>query len=391
MTKTVNEQLLDALIRHQTYLLRYSAGLRNRMLSILGATEEDMMMRIRDKLRNSKGLTTPVEVRRMEALIEAIDKLRGSAWKDANTLLINEMGELGYQEPIHVQNLISTVSPVLVETVLPPARQLRAIVNSRPFEGALLRDWAEGLRMEDLRRIKGQIQVGMLAGEGSDVIAGRVANVLNTTVRQVEAISRTAVQHIANNARNDFMAENVDVITAELFVATLDSRTTPVCRANDGKTFPVGKGPRPPLHIACRSLRVAAFDGEVLGKRPAKASTEKQLLREYTAANDLQKVSSRSDLPRGTRTNYDAWARKRIRELTGQVPRAESYQTWLSKQTNSFQEDVLGVTKAKLFREGGLKLDKFVAADGTELTLEQLARKHAQAFRAAGLEPSGFL
>lgn len=391
MAKTVNEQLLDALIRHQTYLLRYSAGLRNRMLSILGATEEDMMMRIRDKLRNSKGLTTPVEVRRMQALLEAIEKIRGSAWKDANTLLINEMGELGYQEPIHVQNLLNTVSPVLIETVLPPARQMRAIVNSRPFEGALLRDWAEGLKMEDLRRIKGQIQVGMLAGEGSDVIARRVATVLNTTVNQVQAISRTAVQHIANNARNDFMAENIDVITSELFVATLDSRTTPVCRANDGKTFPVGKGPRPPLHIACRSLRVAAFDGEVLGKRPAKASTEKQLLREYTSANELQKVSSRSDLPRGTRGDYDAWARKRIRELTGQVPRSESYQTWLMKQTNSFQEDVLGVTKAKLFRDGGLKLDKFVAADGTELTLEQLARKHAQAFRAAGLEPSGFL
>jgi hypothetical protein len=176
-----------------------------------------------------------------------------------------------------------------------------------------------------------------------------------------------------------------------MFVATLDSRTTPVCRANDGKVFPVGTGPRPPLHIACRSLRVAALDGEVLGNRPYKSSTTKQLLREYTDEKKLDRVSKRDDLPRGTKGDYDAWARKKIRALTGTVPRSTSYQTWLKVQTQTFQNDTMGVTKAKLFRDGGLTLDKFVAADGTELTLSQLASKHAQAFRAAGLEPSGFI
>lgn len=398
--KTVNELLLDALIRHQTYLLRYSSSLRNRMLAMLGRTEDDLGMLIRDKLRNSTGLNSSGDVRRMEALLEAVTTLRNSAWTDANTFLMDEMAELGYQEPIFTDGLVKTVAPVLVETVLPPARQLRAIVNTRPFDGALLKDWAAGLATEDVRRIHGAIQMGMIAGEGSDTIARRVIGtqalngsdgVLQMTRRQVEAITRTAVQHVANSARNDYMQENADIMLGEMFVATLDSRTTPVCRANDGKVFKVGTGPRPPLHIACRSLRVATLDGEVLGNRPYKSSTTKQLLREYTDERKLGRVSKRDDLPRGTKGDYDAWARKKVRALTGTVPRSTSYQTWLKAQTQTFQNDTLGVTKAKLFRDGGLALDKFVAADGSELNLSQLAAKHAQAFRAAGMDPVSFI
>jgi hypothetical protein len=50
----------------------------------------------------------------------------------------------------------------------------------------------------------------------------------------------------------------------------------------------------------------------------------------------------------------------------------------------------MGVTKAKLFRDGGLELDKFVHRNGDELTLRELAQKHADAFRAAGLDPSKY-
>jgi hypothetical protein len=55
-----------------------------------------------------------------------------------------------------------------------------------------------------------------------------------------------------------------------------------------------------------------------------------------------------------------------------------------------FQNDTLGITKAKLFREGGLNLDKFVNRNGDELTLAQLAEREAAAFRAAGLDPDKY-
>ena len=66
------------------------------------------------------------------------------------------------------------------------------------------------------------------------------------------------------------------------------------------------------------------------------------------------------------------------------------YQEWLKSQSKEFQEDILGKTKATLFRNGNLKLNKFVSNNGTELTLKQLAKKYANVFRAAGLNPDEF-
>jgi hypothetical protein len=62
-----------------------------------------------------------------------------------------------------------------------------------------------------------------------------------------------------------------------------------------------------------------------------------------------------------------AWADANI----GQVPARTNYDDWLRKQPKSFQAEVLGPGRAKLFREG-MKLDKFVDRDGGELTLSQL-------------------
>lgn len=397
--KTANEILLDAILRHQTYLLRYSGFVRNKINEVLAATEADIAMRIREKLANSTGLTSPVEVRRMQALLASIDRIRNGAWEEATTWWDQQMKDLAYAEPIFMQSIIAASAPVVVETVLPAPRLLKAIVTSKPFEGRLLKDWAATMQADDIRRIHAAVQMGMVAGESSAAIAARVIGtgalnntdgVLEMTRRQVQAITRTAVQHVANSARDQFMMDNIDVLEAEQFVATLDARTTPICRSLDGKEFPVGKGPRPPLHIACRSLRVAALDGERLGFRPFKASTTRQLLDEYSDANKLGKLGSRDDLPKGQKGKYDEWARKRVRELTGRVPAATTYQQWLKGQSAEFQRDTLGVAKAKLFRDGGLTLDKFVAANGTELTLPQLASKYPGAFRAAGLDPNTF-
>lgn len=398
--QTANEALLDALIRHQTYLLRYSGFVRNRIAAILDASEADIAALIRGRVEGVTGVRTPVELRRLLALQASVTALRNKSWEEAARWLEEEMAQLAYQEPIVINGIVTTVSPVLVDTITPSTRLLKAIALSRPFEGRVLREWSAALRAEDVRRIHASIQLGMVAGETGDQIAARVVGtaklhgvdgVTEMTRRQVQAVTRTAVQHIANNARAEFMQANADIMTGEVFVATLDSRTTPICRALDGKVYKVGDGPLPPLHMACRSLRVAAFDGERLGQRPAKPVTEKQLLREYGEKAKLpRQPKSRDALPRGHKGAYDEFSRKRIRELTGRVPSGTSFQPWLKAQSKQFQEDLLGVKKAKLFRDGNLTLDKFVAPNGRELTLAELAKRHPDAFRAAGMDPAAF-
>jgi len=395
-----NREIHDALIRHQTYLLRYSSTVRNQIVELLNATEEAIAEKIRSKLANHKGFTSASDWARMQALLEILANIRGEAWDEATKYWYTESLSLAYQEPIVLEGIVIASLPVVVNTVMPGTNLLKHIVTSRPFEGRVLKDWAAAMREDDLRRIGVAIQVGMTMGESSDAIARRVVGTgafngqdgaTQLTRTQVQSVTRTAVQHIANDARREFLQSNSDLFEEELFVATLDARTTPQCRANDGNTYAVGKGPQCPLHFGCRSLRVAIIDGNAIGDRPFKASTEKQLLREWSEQNGLSGVKNRDDLPRGTKGKFDTFARKRVRELTGQVPAKTSYNEWLKGQTLEFQEDTLGKAKAQLFRKGGLPLDKFVARDGSELTLKDIAKRHTDAFEKAGLDPNKYI
>ena len=47
---------------------------------------------------------------------------------------------------------------------------------------------------------------------------------------------------------------------------------------------------------------------------------------------------------------------------------------------------LLGKTRGKLFRKGGLKQDQFVDFNGDELTLDELRQLHPGAFEKAGVE-----
>lgn len=398
--KSVNEEWFDALVRHQIHMMRYSGSVRNKIFKILDATEEDIAETTRRRLRTLRpGAPTPAAIRRAERLSENLRVIRVKAWEEVNSTLIEEMTRLASDEVVFADRAIKTVSPVTLDTDLPAPALLRNVATRRPFQGRTLREWARKIQADDLARLDSAIKIGVVQGETNDQIARRLVGsarlrgrdgVTQVTRNQAEALTRTATNHIGNRVRQEFYQENSDLFDNEQYVATLDSRTTPVCRANDGQVFALGQGPIPPLHHQCRSTRVPVLAGDTLGDRPAKPTTERQLLREYSERNNITRPSTRDGLPRGHKGRFDQYKRERVREMTGQVPGKTSYQQWLKGQSTEFQEDVLGKTKAKLFREGGLDLPKFVNRRGDELTLPQLARRDAAAFRRAGLDPDEF-
>lgn len=389
----INEQWLDAMIRHQIGLLRLSGSIRNRILKLLDETERDVKAEIERRLSRS------MSTRSQELTIKAIRAIRNDAWKKSAEVWREEMLELVREEPQFLATAMQTVAPVKLIAALPAVDSLRALIAHHPFEGRVLRDWSRQVARADLRRIEQGIRIGIVQGETPQQIARRVVGTVQQrgkdglteiSRRNATAITRTAVNSFSNAAKRLFYQANSDLFSEEIYVATLDSRTTPVCRSLDGKTFPIGKGPIPPLHWNCRSLRVASFDGEAFGLRPAKPVTQQQLLREYSKRHSLGRITSRDALPRGHKGAFYTFSRGRIRELTGQVDARVTYQEWLGRQSRDFQDDVLGPTRGRLFRRGGLTLDKFVNRQGDEITLAQLARRDAAAFRAAGLDPDDF-
>ncbi len=293
-----------------------------------------------------------------------------------------------------MDGLLKASVPVVLETVIPQTAFLKAIVTSKPFEGQTMRQWADSIVRSDLKRIEQQIRIGMVQGETGPQIARRIVGtarlkgrngVTEITRRHATAITRTAVNGVANHAKRLYYVANADLFSEELYVATLDSRTTHICMSLDGERFPLGKGPIPPVHFQCRSLRVALLTPDAVGKRPVREFTKKGLVREYSRQNGLKAQGSRAALPRGHKGSFDSFARTRMRELTGRVPAKTTYQEFLGRQTNEFQNDVLGVNRGKLFRKGGLTLDRFVDHSGKLFTLDELRAAHSAAFKSAGL------
>lgn len=398
---TANEALLDALVRHQIGLMRLSGSVRNKIVDLLNETEKDLELEIRKRLANIQAgaSLSPYTLRRLDLLEAAVKELREAAITKAFGVLTEEMRDLMKHETEFLAMSFQTVAPVVLDLAIPSTLELLTLVTQQPVEGKTLKKWAQDLKQRDVRRIMDQVRIGMVRGETAQQIAKRVVGtaalkgtdaVTEITRQHAAAITRTAVNFFSNRAKQAFYEANSDIVDEELYVATLDARTTPVCRSNDGKRFPLGKGPIPPLHFGCRSLRVAILSDKAIGERPIRKFTEQQLVREYAKANGLDSVRSRDGLPRGHKNSFDEFARRRARELTGRVPASTTYQQFLTRQSKQFQEDVLGKTKAKLFRDGKLPLDRFVNRNGDELTLSELAKRDKAAFRRAGLNPDDF-
>src|SRR3546814_10812384 len=71
----------------------------------------------------------------------------------------------------------------------------------------------------------------------------------------------TAYEMRISDWSSDVCSSDLNDITEYRWVSTLDGRTTSQCRSLDGKVFTIGKGPRPPIHMNCRSTTVAIIPG----------------------------------------------------------------------------------------------------------------------------------
>ncbi len=71
----------------------------------------------------------------------------------------------------------------------------------------------------------------------------------------LERYSRTKHTEVFNKGRLDFFEES-GVVAAYQYSAILDSVTSEICAGLDGKIFPAGEQPIPPMHFNCRSLLI---------------------------------------------------------------------------------------------------------------------------------------
>jgi len=370
---TWNEQLQDEIIQRQTDLMRLASAKGAELIAILDETDAAIKALLLDI--DSAGGVTADQFAAIRAVQQRIAEIRAEAWGQIELQLQRDAEEIAIVAADGSRAaVIAATSGEIVPAVV-SGQALLSIAATRPFEGRLLSEWAAKMRDDDISRLSKAIQLGMVRGQNPVQIAKDIyeaGGVADISRNGLAALVRTATNHIGNEAAALFAAQN-PYIKRERYAATLDARTTLVCAGLDGQVFDVGEGPRPPLHYQCRSTRVPFIDAAYLGQRPAVDATQAGARRAYIEAGEPA-------------DGFDKFRKKYFRERTGPIPAETTYQQWLSRRSAQMQDDILGPTRGKLFRAGGLRIDQFTAANGRTLTLDELRKRHADAFRRANID-----
>lgn len=352
---TLNQRLFDRSVRHALFLhglrktevARIARILNERIAPQVLATLQSRMARI-----SARGVDPgPAVTKRLEDLLDSVDAIVRTGFREMGDEATKGQRDLALTEAEWQSGLLAeTVRPFGLTTTAPAPAQLIAGVRARPFQGLVMKDWWAGVEKGSRDLIRGTIQDGFIAGQTTPEIVARLAGseaegafagkgALGRIRSNVEAVTRTALNHTATVARHLTYEANDDVLAGWQFVATLDTRTTLICANLDGTIWKLGEGPLPPRHYGCRS-----GDAPVL-----KTAAELGL--------------SDKDFGPGERAS-----------MFGPVAETVKYPEWLKGQPDWVQDMALGPTRAALFREGKLELKDFQAADGQPLTIAELRK-----------------
>lgn len=332
--------LTSAFISHQIWLQRTASHEAN--LSI------QFIQQMRDEVRDAVlkfGDDSRTAARLNKMLRELDDVLNGiaSAW---NEELLSDLQDLAKYESdwttktlkLNVDTNFTTPSP---EQVWSAIKFEPLALGERPVDfNKLLSNWQES----EVSRLTTGVRSGFVQGlttrqiVKSVVGAGGLADV---SQRNAMTAVRTALAHVSNEARKQVYEKNSDIIEKYEIVATLDSRTSTICRGLDGQKYEIGKGPLPPFHPNCRTTTAPV-------------------------------ISSEFDF-------LDKGAKRAAKGAEGgtQVDADTSYYEFLKQQPAWFQDSALGPVRGKIFRNSGVTPEEFrsISIDGfgRPLTLKEMA------------------
>ncbi|WP_202412764.1 hypothetical protein [Duganella lactea] len=350
------DPLLNHAVRHQVDMAGYGNFVLAKMIRILNLTDADLIAQLNAALADVDA--DSFKVQRLDSLLKSARELNAQAYAALYEGMTDELRAYVEYEGQFQYDLYKHVVPVDFSIAAIVPAQVYAAAVAQPMQGRLLKDWAAGLGQIRLQRIKDTIAVGYTQGKTTADIVREIRGtkalnyadgLLDTSRREIDAVVSTALSHTAQITRNTFYKDNIDILGDEMWVSTLDGKTTPDCRARDhllytpidhkpvGHSVPYRAGPGR-LHWRCRSTSIALLKGQ------------KTLYGQRSAAG-------------------------------GPVDANLSYNDWLKAQTNDVQDDILGKAKGRAYREGGYKADVFTNDRGRTLTLKQMAERDARAFK----------
>lgn len=358
---SVNDWLLAENIRHALGLERYGNGVVYRVIGKLNEADKRLYTELVQAL---EGTGSSFKIERLESLLGSVRAANAAAFEQAGRELTESLKSFVEYELSYQRQMLSTAIPVSFASISPT--QVFAAAYAQPFRvsknGAVpMAQYLTGLTDARVKAVRDAVSLGFLEGQTTDQIVRKIKGtkasnyadgLMERSRRDIEGMVRTALNHTANVAQQKTFEANSDVMKGWMFHATMDGRTSITCASLNGKVYPIGKGPIPPLHINCRSAAT-----------PITKSFKEMGI-------DLPEIV----MVGKTRATMD-----------GQIPAETTFTDWLKSKPAGFQDEVLGVTRGKLFRANEIEVDRFTNNKGVVYSLDQLRQRDAELFTKAGL------
>ena len=223
-------------------------------------------------------------------------------------------------------------------------------------KGRLLSSLLDDFTIAESELIANRVRAGVFEGKPIGDIVKEIRGtaqgnykdgLIETSRRHADALTRTGIQQAESLGRDEFAKRNNGVFDGVQFLAIIDSRTSRLCRSIDRMIVPITDPRRPPFHVNCRTTFIYVVKDRYVDGQP------------------------------------------KDRPIKNGDTKNMQYYDWLAQQPASYQDEILGKTRGKLFRDGGLTTKQFselnINKNFEPLTLDEMRKLRPKAFEKAGL------
>lgn len=269
--KTISDKILDSILVNQIDMDKYSISLSNKVQRLLNKAQDEIIATL---AKNDPTAPTMTEwkQKRLEKISKDIKNILGETFgkiKDTTNDGLIRSGKL--QSQLSVNGVNSAVGVDIFDVSI-TSQGVKAIVENTLIDGKIISDWwdkqkeiASDQIISEMAAGTQALQIGIVQGESIGDLVTRIrgsklkSGIMDISKRNARALVRTSVMQVANVVKQETYKQNSDVLNGYQWISTLDTRTTPICRALDSKQFdmqlnPIGHSirfPGCPAHWNC--------------------------------------------------------------------------------------------------------------------------------------------
>ncbi len=301
------------------YILKQAVELKRLENGAMRGARASLQPAFREFLLNLKGLPPRSARTLASALLSSFRRKVGGLYETLGARLSEEIAAIARRQSALIAKALSKATGLDVKAL--DERAPEKIIRSTKTAGRTLAQHLARQQRLIERQIERQTKLSLQLGESPAQLMRRLQRyVFAPARRRAETLAQTHVNAIANRVQLLTMQKSGTSSRYRL-VVTLDSRTSIICLsyAAEGKVYRYGDGPVPPFHPRCRTIISPVISGD-----------------------------------------------------DSEPPDAER---WLKRQSKAVQDDILGHSRAELWRSGRIDISELVRRDRTVRTVAQLEKR----------------